>query len=95
MLLRGVHEFAHQIVIVRFADAETAHFARPGRAGTKVVDQAYAVDLRRLCRHTGFPQQIGFFRWAFDQNGEFVADQLAIAGSEMRRWMAISLRLRR
>ena len=75
---RSIRKVADQVVVVRFGDAEHAHFAGFRLAEFSVVDVADAIDFRRLGREAGFPQQVGFFGNAFDENWELTANQEAV-----------------
>src|SRR5436305_12271930 len=58
----GWQQRAHDIVIVRFGDAEAANLALTGLVAFEVVDQRHAVDLWRLRGEAAFPQKVGLFR---------------------------------
>src|ERR1041385_294257 len=77
----GSEQRSHNIVIMRFGNAQTAHLALARRRTFEIVDQSHSIDLRRLCGHACLPKQIRFKRWALYQHVNLFAHQGPITGT--------------
>ena len=91
----SVEDAGDDVVVVGFGDFGAVEGAGDERfVGAEVVDEDFAVDLGGVERGAAFPEELGLFGFAFDQQVDLAAYPFGFALALIFCWSFISLRRR-